>query len=197
MTMDQLTLSEIGARLGADPQVLRKHARQPGFPEPTGRRGNARLYDLDAVQQWEDTRKSPAGTSQGDEDRLVTLQEAAEELGISYGSIRTYLGRHESFPKPVQRISNRPYFRLGEVRAWNARRARQLPTPSDTVVTEIDGLLTRAGVAAELGIEPKSVTRYVVGGIPQLRPFPEPARTIGRTRLWDRKAIREWGSHRS
>lgn len=195
--MEELTMSEIGARLGIDAQLLRKHSRQPGFPAAIGKRGNARLYSLEAVQHWETDRSDPSATSEDKDDRLVTLQEAASELGLSYGSMRTYLGRHETFPKPVRRVSGRPYFRLQEIRTWNARRGRQVTPPSDSEVTEIDGLLTRAGVAAELGIEPNSVTRYVVGGIDRLRPFPEPVRKIGRTRLWDREAIREWGSHRS
>lgn len=195
--MEELTMSEIGASLGIDPQLLRKHSRQPGFPAPTGKRGNARLYSLEAVQRWETDRSNPAVTSEDEDDRLVTLQEAADELGLSYGSMRTYLGRHETFPKPVRRVSGRPYFRLQEIHAWNARRGRQVAAPTDSEVTEIDGLLTRAGVAAELGIEPNSVTRYAVGGIDRLRPFPAPARKVGRTRLWDRDEIREWGAQRS
>lgn len=195
--MEELTMKEIGARLGTDPQLLRKHSRQPGFPAPTGKKGNARLYNLEAVQQWEEDRSNPSVPSMDEDDRLVTLKEAASELGLSYGSMRTYLGRHATFPKPARRVSGRPYFRLQEIHAWNARRGRQVSSPSDSEVTEIDGLLTRAGVAAELGIEPNSVTRYTVGGIDRLRPFPQPVRKIGRTRLWDREEVREWGSHRS
>lgn len=194
--MQELPLSEIGPHLGIAPQLLRKHARLDGFPSPTGKRGNARLYDLEAVQRWETEHKNPIDTSVDDSERLVTLQEAAVELGLSYGSMRTYLGRHKTFPRPDRRIGNRPYFKLAEIRAWNAQRARRVENPSDSEVTEVDGLLTRAGVAAELDVKPETVTRYVVGGIDRLRPFPAPVKKVGRTRLWDRDAIREWGANK-
>lgn len=194
--MNDLALSEIGARLGIAPQVLRKHARLEGFPSSTGKRGNSRLYDLAAVQHWETAHKHPVDPGAEGSERLVTLQEAAAELGLSYGSMRTYLGRHESFPKPDRRIGNRPYFKLQEIRAWNAQRARRIESPADSEATEVDGLLTRAGVASELGVKPDTITRYVAGGIDRLRPFPAPVRKMGRTRLWNRDEIREWGANK-
>ncbi|UQN31801.1 hypothetical protein [Brachybacterium kimchii] len=195
--MNELPLSEIAVKLGTPARTIRKHTLMDGFPDPVGKRGGTRLYDLEAVQAWEEQRENPSlPTSEDDSVRLVSLQEAAEDLGLSYGSMRNYVGWHESFPKPVKRISNRPYFNLEEIRTWNARRQRVLQIDADTETTEVDGLLTRTGVALELGVKPNSVTKYALRDTEFSKDFPEPARKIGRTRLWDRDEIRAWRSTR-
>lgn len=193
--MDPLPLRTLAPRLDIPESTLRWFSRQDGFPDAVGTRGRAALYDPEAVTQWVTAHQNRAETARQEAlaqgDTLVTLQEAAADLGLSYGSMRTYLGRFETFPKPVERIGNRPYFSLSQIRRWNEKRRRG-PLEDIEAKGSIEGLVDRNGVAELLGVTPASVTKYATRSTEFSKDFPEPARTIGRSRFWDPEAITAW-----
>lgn len=192
-----LPLAEIAEQLGVTANTLRRHTHEDGFPVPVtscGKCSNALVYVPAEVKRFEE------GAPVDPSDQLMTLQEAASELGLSYGSMRTYLGRHEDFPKPLKYSGPRPLFSLHQIRSWQDRRERTRSTVKKIAAgeaLEVDGLLTRAGVAKELVLEPDSVTRYLRRDTVTSKDFPEPVRKIGAARLWDPKDIRAWDARRS
>lgn len=197
--MDLLPLRTLAPRLGIAETTLRAYSRQEGFPEPVDTRGRAAIFDADAVTAWVSARQGRAEDARREAlahgDTLVTLQEAAEHLGLSYGSMRTYLGRFETFPKPVERIGNRPYFSLSQIQRWNTKRLRGTAEDTDAGGV-VEGLIDRAGVAELLGVKPASVTKYATRSTEFSQDFPQPARTIGRSRFWDPQAIKDWRDSR-
>lgn len=112
-------LATIAERVGVTAHTLRKHAERDGLPAPVVRCGkcaNSYVYDAEAVRRYEEC--APVDPS----DRLVSLQEAADELELSYGSIRTYLGAHADFPESVRKIGRSRLWDREQVRAWRERR---------------------------------------------------------------------------
>ncbi|MGP9695686.1 helix-turn-helix transcriptional regulator [Brachybacterium sp. AOP25-B2-12] len=189
-------LSHLAQEVGRTTETLRRHSHDPNFPAPVASCGTCRrslVYDAAAVRRFEE------GAPVDPSDRLVSLQEAADELHLSYGSMRTYLGRHEDFPKPFKHDGPRPLFSLRQIQAWQSKRQRHLTvaaTASAGDALEVEGLLTRAGVAAELGIQADSVTRYMRRDTDFSKDFPESVRKIGRARLWDPEEIHAWRNSR-
>lgn len=189
-------LSMIADDLGVTTETLWKHAKRSDFPIPMARCGmcaNSLVYDAAAVRRYEE------GDPVDPSDTLVTLQEAAAELELSYGSMRTYLGRHPDFPQPIKYTGPRPLFSLQQVRAWQSLRQRMRDTVAEASAgdtLEVEGLLTRAGVAAELGVQLDTVTRYQRRDTTFSKDFPESVRKIGRSRLWDPQAVRTWRESR-
>lgn len=189
-------LAAIAEHLDRSLETLRKHSRRPDFPAPLarcGKCGGAAAFDEDAVRRYEE------GAPVDPSDQLVTLQQAADELELSYGSLRTYLGRHPDFPRPFKRSGLSPLFSLNQIRAWQNKRMtthRKAAVASAGEAHEVDGMLTRAGVAAELGVKIDTVTRYQRRDTDFSKDFPLPARTIGRSRLWDPEQIRSWRASR-
>ena len=187
---DELTFLDVTAT------TLWKHSKHADFPSPVARCGmcaNSYVYDAEAVRRYEE------GTPVDPSDRLVSLQEAADELELSYGSMRTYLGRHADFPKPVKYTGPRPLFSLQQIRSWQDKRQRMRSTVAEAAAgdaLEVEGLLTRAGVAAELGVKLDTVTRYQRRDTDFSKDFPESVRKIGRSRLWDRQQVRAWRDSR-
>ena len=51
---------------------------------------------------------------------LLSMSEAARELGITRDTLRTWVRGHSDFPKPVT-INGRPYLRAVEVAEWIER----------------------------------------------------------------------------
>ncbi|MGP5306934.1 helix-turn-helix transcriptional regulator [Brachybacterium alimentarium] len=189
-------LSVLADELDITAGTLWKHSKLPGFPRPIARCGmcaNAFVYNAEAVRRYEE------GAPVDPSDRLVSLQEAADELELSYGSMRTYLGRHPDFPKPVKYTGPRPLFSLQQIHSWQDKRQRMRSTVAEASsgdTLEVEGLLTRAGVAAELGVELDTVTRYQRRDTDFSKDFPESVRKIGRSRLWDPQQVRAWRSSR-
>lgn len=191
-----LPLPVIADQLGLTANTMWRHAHEDDFPIPVARCGkcaNALTYDADEVARFEE------GAPVDPSDQLVTLQEAAAELELSYGSMRTYLGRYEDFPKPLKYNGPRPLFSLHQIRSWQDGRQRMRTTVQKIATgeaLEVDGLLTRAGVAKELGIKTDSVTRYLRRDTVTTKHFPDPVRKIGAARLWDPEQIRTWRAAR-
>lgn len=189
-------LSVLADDLGITALTLWKHSKHADFPSPVTRCGmcaNAYVYDAAAVQRYEE------GAPVDPSDRLVSLQEAADELELSYGSMRTYLGRHADFPKPIKYTGPRPLFSLQQIRSWQDKRQRMRSTVAEAAAgdtLEVEGLLTRAGVAAELGVKLDTVTRYQRRDTDFSKEFPESVRKIGRSRLWDPLQVRAWRDSR-
>lgn len=189
-------LAAIAEQLDMSLNTLRHHSLGADFPAPLALCGTCKralVYDLEAVRRFED------GTPVDPSETLVTLQEAAEHLGLGYASMRTYLGRHENFPKPLKHDGARPLFSLSQIQAWQDRRQRTRAVADKALsrdVDEVNGLLTRAGVARELGIEPDSVTRYARRDTDFSRDFPQPVQKLQRARLWDPEEIRAWRDSR-
>lgn len=190
------SLAAIAEQLEMPLLTLRHHSRATAFPAPLalcGTCNRSQVYDLKAVRRFE------AGTPVEPSEKLVTLQEAAEHLGIGYASMRTYLGRHADFPKPLKRDGARPLFSLSQIQAWQSRRTRTRRAAAEAAshdVLEVNGLLTRAGVAKELGIEADSVTRYARRDTDFSRDFPLHVQSLQRSRLWDPEQIRAWRDSR-
>ncbi len=189
-------LSVLADDLDITATTLWKHSKHADFPSPVARCGmcaNSYVYDAEAVRRYEE------GAPVDPSDRLVSLQEAADELELSYGSMRTYLGRHADFPKPIKYAGPRPLFSLQQIRSWQDKRQRMRSTVAEAAAgdtLEVEGLLTRAGVAAELGVKLDTVTRYQRRDTDFSKNFPESVRKIGRSRLWDRQQVRTWRDSR-
>ena len=188
----EMPLDDIAQHLRIKPDTLRAVAALPAFPSPSSHdEHNTPRWNLEAVQQWV-TEEAPIEHLDENGERLITLQESAERLNVTYGTMRTFVTRYANFPAPKKRVSGRPLFDPAEIMRWAMHRNRRTQLVNDVTTREIDGLLTRTGVAELLDVEPNTVTRYSARDTPTSKDFPEPVSKIGRSRLWDPDQIRAW-----
>ena len=103
--MDQpQPLATIAERVGITVRTLRKHAERDGFPAPAvrcGKCGSGLLYDLGAVQRWEETGDGSA-TADGTTRTVQPLSVLADDLDVTATTLWKH-SKHADFPSPVAR----------------------------------------------------------------------------------------------
>lgn len=194
--MELISTEEVAELLGLTPRALRNRTQRPDFPQPVKKKNRVNQYDKKAILTWHENDiadKTVPSTDPATGEKLITLQEAAAMLGMTYGSLRTLITRFHDMPlTPHTTHKNRPLFTSEAVRQWDEKRLRRRTAPSDITATSANGLITRQKVAEILGVKPNTVTRYSARDISTTVDFPLPVDTIGRTRLWDPKEIHAW-----
>lgn len=112
--------------------VTKEWMQHPDWPKNVGRRGQHLEFDKALVSAWvaEHVRADltlPIHT--GDPERLLTLQEIAEESGLSDATIRSDLSRGRLVPKDGDErdVTGRPLWKRGAIAAQLAKRRRRAP----------------------------------------------------------------------
>ncbi len=137
------------------------------------------------------------GTANNPEHRRQDLQSGVpmklELLAAREGGHREEKALHRHLA--ASRVRGEWFRLVGEERQWLLEVLHhRLPYPAIEPVPDLrpilpsqDGLISVAEVAAHLDVTPSRVSQ-----IAKRPSFPEPVRTIGRIRLWDRRAILAW-----
>lgn len=171
------------------------------FPKHLVIKDGQRYYDVAEVKNWikENVNEKELADAKVDPNKtLLTLQECAIELNVSYGTIRSYSTIYRDFPKPAVKIKSRPYFYKEDLEEWRRRKKRSsrlFTTPQIDLVNPKD-LLTRSSVADLLGITPQSVSTYAQRKIQGTEDFPKPVARKGRVSYWDKEQILKWNNQR-
>lgn len=133
---------------------------------------------------------------------LIDLTEVAAILNVTVSTARRYRTRYryptrsrDQFPSPVTYVGVSPMWLRADIAAWHEGDPLPAVDRQRVVTEELGDLVTRAEAARLLGLRTTTLTRYLLAD-EATRGFPRPVIVAGRSSLWSRRDLRQWGAHR-